>query len=205
MAKFRCPRCGAVVEGLHDRCPRCKVLFKYRKEDVELLTPYQAQEVAAPERLPEPVPAPVEEPAPEVKPEVVQEEPKALPAVIEPAKPVGPTPEEIKAKKKKGTTALVFGIIGFLFSGVLTWIIGMVFSILAMVKAKQAKPFGGGKAKAGKGLGIAGLVFSILSIGFAVLLAIVLIVGLAAVAANWPAIEQALIDAGILQASLALF
>ena len=208
MAKFRCPRCGAVVEGIHDRCPRCKVLFKYRKEDVEQLTVYQPQEVSVPERIPEPVPAPapvVEEPAPEVKPEVAEE--KMYPAVIEEPKPVkvGPSKEEIEKMKKKGTAALVFGIIGFLFSGVLTWIIGLIFSILAINNAKKSKPYGGGKATAGKGLGIAGLVFSIISIILAVLLAVALIIGLIALiawAAQNPEAFQALLNGG--QASMML-
>ena len=31
MAKFRCPRCGAIFEGKPDRCPRCNVLFKFEE------------------------------------------------------------------------------------------------------------------------------------------------------------------------------
>ena len=178
MARFRCPRCGAIVEGVHDRCPRCKVLFKYRKEDVEELTPFKAPEVAAPEKLPEPEPQPVVEEAAEVKPEVI--EAPLPPAVIEQPKPQGPSKEEIAKKSKKGTASLIFGILGFVFSGLLTWILGLIFSIVGMVQASKSKPYGGKKATVGKVFGIIGLIFSILSALLALLIITAAVIGLIA-------------------------
>ena len=165
MAKFRCPRCGAVVEGLHDRCPRCKVLFKYRKEDVELLTPYKAPEVSTPERL-EPLP-PVKE---EKLPEPIQEaEVKPEEAPVEEVKVEEPAPEPVKeepkldkkACKKAGTASLVFGLLSFFLTWLLGGILSIIFGSVAISKAKKAKPVGGGKRVAGKTFGILGLIFGI--------------------------------------------
>ena len=144
MAKFRCPRCGAVVEGLHDRCPRCNVLFRYRREDVELLTPYKAPEVQTPERIivvpsaspvmvTPPAPAPVPAPVPEPEPEPVkmpEPEPEPAPVVEEelPAVEEAPTEEiyddetkvcyytdrEIRSMKTKAVWSLILGLLSFL-------------------------------------------------------------------------------------------
>ena len=159
MARFRCPRCGAVVEGLHDRCPRCNVLFKYRKEDVDLLTPYKAPAVEQPERIEEkPAPEPLPpEPAPVVEepaPAPVQEEP-----VVEEEKPVDLTPNN-KAK----TASLVFGILSFVFAFIFNWnILAIIFGGVAIGKAKKAKPV---KATAGKVFGIIGLILGIIGLIF---------------------------------------
>ena len=159
MARFRCPRCGAVVEGLHDRCPRCNVLFKYRKEDVDLLTPYKAPAVEQPERIEEkPAPEPLPpEPAPVVEepaPAPVQEEP-----VVEKEQPVDLTPNN-KAK----TASLVFGILSFVFAFIFNWnILAIIFGGVAIGKAKKAKPV---KATAGKVFGIIGLILGIIGLIF---------------------------------------
>ncbi len=159
MARFRCPRCGTVVEGLHDRCPRCNVLFKYRKEDVDLLTPYKAPAVEQPERIEEkPAPEPLPpEPAPVVEepaPAPVQEEP-----VVEKEQPVDLTPNN-KAK----TASLVFGILSFVFAFIFNWnILAIIFGGVALGRAKKAKPV---KATAGKVFGIIGLILGILGLIF---------------------------------------
>ena len=89
MAKFRCPRCGAIFEGKTDRCPRCNVLFKFNEEDSN------APEYAYPERreeapkqaVKEEQPAPLPEPIVEVR-EVV----KQVPVYVD--KPVAIIPEK---------------------------------------------------------------------------------------------------------------
>lgn len=135
MPKFRCPRCGAIVEGLHDRCPRCNVLFKYRKEDMDLLTPYKAPVVEEPERIDEkPAEEPLPSPAPEAASveEIKAEEPaKEEPVVEETAEPAKiMVPARIENKKaKKGKKELTpeqrmkaakgafkFGLLGFIFA-----------------------------------------------------------------------------------------
>ena len=93
MAKFRCPRCGAIFEGKPDRCPRCNVLFKFNEEDRE------APEYAYPERREEPrreepkpqpqQPVPAPEPVVEIK-EVIKEVPVQV--IVE--KPVAIIPEK---------------------------------------------------------------------------------------------------------------
>ena len=136
MPKFRCPRCGAIVEGLHDRCPRCNVLFKYRKEDMDLLTPYKAPVVEQPEKIeerpaPEPLPEPVAVEEVKAEPAPVVEEPAPAPVeeksevmVVEESKPLSTpkkgkkekkvlTPEE---KEKAGKSAFKFGLAGFILA-----------------------------------------------------------------------------------------
>ena len=166
MARFRCPRCGAVVEGLHDRCPRCNVLFKYRKEDVDLLTPYKAPAVEQPERI-------EEKPAPEpLPPEPVKEEPTPAPVVEE----VKEEPVDYTPNKKAKTSSLVFGIIGLVFALIFNWnILAIIFGGVACSKAKKAKPF---KATGGKVLGIIDIILGI--IGLLITLALITLIVLAA-------------------------
>ena len=85
MAKFRCPRCGAIFEGKTDRCPRCNVLFKFNKEDEN------APEYAIAERKEEKEEdvAQEQEPKAEVKEVVVVKE---VPVVVE--KPIIPEANE---------------------------------------------------------------------------------------------------------------
>lgn len=188
MARFRCPRCGAVVEGLHDRCPRCNVLFKYRKEDVELLTPYKAQPVEQPERI-------VEQPAPEpLPPEPVKQEPVVVEEPKQPEPQPEPKPEPVPdyTKNNKAKSAsLVFGILGFLFTFLFNWnLLAIIFGSVALGKAKKAKPI---KATGGKVFGILALVFGI--IGLLVTIAIIALIVLAALGVgvyflvmNWDAV-----------------
>ena len=185
MARFRCPRCGAVVEGLHDRCPRCNVLFKYRKEDIDLLEPYKAPAVEQPEVI-------EEKPAPEPLPEPVKEEP--APVVQEPA----PAPEPIiidnSAQYKAKYSASLFGILGFVFILVNGWnIIGIIFGAIALGRAKKAKPI---KAKAGKVFGILDLILGVLGLLLAIALITLLVLAGLGVAGyfiylNWDAIMAA--------------
>ena len=87
MAKFRCPRCGAIFEGKTDRCPRCNVLFKFNEEDSN------APEYAYPERreeapkqaVKEEQPAPLPEPIVEVR-EVVTLDERSIDEVIRDSK-----------------------------------------------------------------------------------------------------------------------
>lgn len=93
MAKFRCPRCGAIFEGKTDRCPRCNVLFKFNEEDCE------APEYAYPERRDEPKPQPQQ---PQQQPVVQEAEPvveikeviKEVPVQVIVEKPVAIIPEK---------------------------------------------------------------------------------------------------------------
>ncbi len=190
MARFRCPRCGAVVEGLHDRCPRCNVLFKYRKEDVDLLTPYKAQPVEQPERIieqpaPEPLP-PAPAPAPEPEP---QPEPEAAPVEVK-EEPVDLTPN-----KKAKSSALVFGILGFVFTFLFNWnILGIIFGGVACGKAKKAKPL---KATGGKVFGIIDIILGIIGLLFTLVVITLLVLAALGVAGyfiyiNWDAIMEAI-------------
>ena len=185
MPRFRCPRCGAVVEGLHDRCPRCNVLFKYRKEDVDLLTPYKAPAVEQPEKIEE---KPAQEPLPqepEVKEEApVVEEPAPAPAPVEEK----PEPIDYKAKNKAKSASLVFGILGFVFTFLFNWnILGIIFGAVACGKAKKAKPV---KATAGKVFGIIGIILGIIGILLTIAFIVLLVVAVIGVVVylNWDAI-----------------
>ncbi len=193
MAKFRCPRCGAVVEGLHDRCPRCKVLFKYRKEDIDLLTPYKSQGPEVPElieekKVEEPLP-PVQEPAPveEKQPEPIKEEP----VVVEEKQPE-PVVDYSKNKKAK-KTSLVFGILGLVFDLLISSLIGLIFGIVALAQAKKAKPI---KASGGKALGIIDLILGILGLlagaFLAFLIFVAIVAGVVVVILNWDVIAPQL-------------
>ena len=181
MPRFRCPRCGAVVEGLHDRCPRCNVLFKYRKEDIDLLTPYKAPAVEQPEKIEEqPAPEPLP-PEPVQEEPVVEEAPKEEPA---PA-PVEEKPIDLTPNKKAKTSSLVFGIIGFVFTFVFNWnILAIIFGGIACGKAKKAKPV---KATAGKVFGIIDIVLGILGILFTLLIITLLVLAAIGVVVyfNW--------------------
>lgn len=191
MAKFRCPRCGAVVEGLHDRCPRCKVLFKYRKEDIDLLTPYKSQGPEVPERIEErkvEEPLPVQEAAPVQEPAPVVEEVKSEPApVVE-----KPAPDYSKNKKAR-TAATVFGVVGLVMNLFISTLLGLIFGIVALAQAKKAKPI---KATAGKILGIVDLVLGILGILWTLFIMFLVFLALVGagiyVALNWDAIAQSL-------------
>ena len=200
MARFRCPRCGAVVEGLHDRCPRCKVLFKYRKEDIDLLTPYKSQGPEVPELIeekkveeplppvqePAPEPAPVEEPAPQ---EEVKEEPEV--EMVEKTEVVKRI--DLKPMKKAKTRAFVFGLLGFFFCWVLSGILGIVFGAVALGQAKKAKPL---KATGGKAWGIIDIILGILillgTIAFVLFLIAALATGGVLAWLYWPEISEAL-------------
>ena len=88
MAKFRCPRCGAIFEGKTDRCPRCNVLFRFKEEDSD------APVYAYPERREEPKPEPKPvQPDPEPRVEIREVEViKEVPVEVE--KPVAIIPEK---------------------------------------------------------------------------------------------------------------
>ena len=201
MPKFRCPRCGAIVEGLHDRCPRCNVLFKYRKEDMDLLTPYRAPVVEQPERIEEkPAPEPLPEPVPEPAPVVEEPAPEPEPVVEEPS---GPSQEELE---KLAKSARKFAVLGFVFALLHTlWyiaglipildvfvlltdilflgfplllsfifgLLGFIFSVKAIKLAKKLKEYKGLKTK--KGLAVVALVLSILFFWIPLVLGIILI------------------------------
>lgn len=87
MAKFRCPRCGAIFEGKPDRCPRCNVLFRFKEEE-------GGPEYAYPERREEPKPeVKVAQPDPEPRVEIREVEVvKEVPVEVE--KPVAIIPEK---------------------------------------------------------------------------------------------------------------
>lgn len=199
MAKFRCPRCGAIFEGKTDRCPRCNVLFKYRKEDIDLLTPYKAQPVEQPERI-------VEQPAPEpLPPEPVKQEPVVVEEEKQPEPEPEPEPKPDYTKNNKAKSAsLVFGILGFIFAFVFNWnILGIIFGSVALSKAKKAKPV---KATAGKVFGVLALIFGI--IGLLVTLAFIALIVLGGIGVgvyflviNWDAV-MAMFNGG---SALALF
>ena len=198
MARFRCPRCGAVVEGLHDRCPRCNVMFKYRKEDIDLLTPYKAPAVEQPERIEE---KPAEEPLPqepEVKEEAseVKEEPIQAPAVVEEKPAI-----DWGKKKKARSAALIFGILGLVFTLVFNFnILAIIFGGVACGNAKKAKPV---KAGGGKALGIIDIILGIIGLLLTIAFITLLVVGGIGVLIylNWDAI-MALINGS---SAIALF
>ena len=170
MEVFRCPRCGAVVEGLHDRCPRCNVLFKYRKEDVGLLTPYKAQPVEQPERI-------VEQPAPEpLPPEPVKQEPVVVEEPKQPEPQPEPEPEpDYTANNKAKSASLVFGILGFLFALIFNWnLLAIIFGSVAISKAKKAKPV---KATGGKVFGILALILGIIGLLLVIAFIALLVLG----------------------------
>ena len=185
MEKFRCPRCGAVVEGLHDRCPRCRVLFKYRKEDIELLTPYKAPESAEPERIevkPQPEPLPEDKKEEILPPEPVKEEPKPEPE---------PEPEpDYTPNKKAKSASFIFGLVGLLLGWFLGYhLIQTIFGAVALGKAKKAKPI---KATGGKVLGIIDLILGIMGLLWTAfvlfLIFVALVVGVILVILNWEVI-----------------
>ena len=190
MARFRCPRCGAVVEGLHDRCPRCNVMFKYRKEDIDLLTPYKAPAVEQPERIEEkPAPEPLPQ-EPEVKEEPVVQEVKEEP-VQAPVEEEKPAPIDWEKKKKAKSSSLVFGILGLVFTLLFNWnILAIIFGGIACGNAKKAKPL---KAGAGKALGIIDIILGILGLLFTLAVITLLVLALVGVGGyfiymNWDSI-----------------
>lgn len=81
MAKYRCPRCGAIFEGKTDRCPRCNVLFKFNKEDSDS-PEYAIAERKEEEKPQEQLPVAQEEPKAEIREVVVEKE---VPVVVEKA------------------------------------------------------------------------------------------------------------------------
>ena len=121
------------------------------------------------------------------------------------------TPEEVEAKQKKAAlAAFILGIIAFVIGSWFGGLLGIILGAIAIGKAKKAKGIEVNPSKIfrliGLILGIIGLVFGILDLLFCIFVLPVLILGgvIAVIAANWPAIQQALIDAGVIQAASAL-
>lgn len=82
MAKYRCPRCGAIFEGKTDRCPRCNVLFKFNGDDAESPEYAIAERREEEEQPKEQLPVAQEEPKVEVREVVVEKE---VPVLVEKA------------------------------------------------------------------------------------------------------------------------
>lgn len=125
MAKFRCPRCGAIFEGKTDRCPRCNVLFKFNKDDED--SPEYAIAERREDKKQEPAVVQQEEPKPEVKEVVVVKE---VPVVVEkaiiPEKNDENTYFDGKMIQWLGWTLLGFLVtivsIGFLYPLAMVWL-----------------------------------------------------------------------------------
>lgn len=125
MAKFRCPRCGAIFEGKTDRCPRCNVLFKFNKDDED--SPEYAIAERREDKKQEPAVVQQEEPKPEVKEVVVVKE---VPVVVEKAIIPEKTDENTYFDGKMiqwlGWTLLGFLVtivsIGFLYPLAMVWL-----------------------------------------------------------------------------------
>ena len=125
MAKFRCPRCGAIFEGKTDRCPRCNVLFKFNKDDED--SPEYAIAERREDKKQEPAVVQQEEPKPEVKVVVVVKE---VPVVVEKAIIPEKTDENTYFDGKMiqwlGWTLLGFLVtivsIGFLYPLAMVWL-----------------------------------------------------------------------------------
>ena len=191
-----CKACGATLpEGAHF-CPDCGTPVPLLPDLVPEPEPAKAAEL--PELMPDPAPAKAAE-LPELVPDPEPPKPAPLMEVAEPTAPMyvptKPEPdysEPVYAQpvyaepsqtvpQSEVDSILGWGIAGLVCAFLMT-LLGIIFSAIAMSKAKRMRQVYGflpQRASTGRGLGIAGLIISIVLTALGLLLVIIVIAAIA--------------------------